>query len=249
MANISQASDWQRYKMVFNDPHQELEPLEKEIAVVEKCLEDLVSSGILPNTAYDKEKMGAMRKAVRDKFDIPWTGITPRMQRLLYAINAIFQPKTMVAMGVFCGNTFISNAGAAVAPGACYEAENLIGLEIRPEEANRARENVAKIAPEGKTEIIAADGLQWLPEFTPTIDLLYLDADGRGGRGKAIYLDLLLASKKNLREGSLILAHNSVNSEKDLEEYLTYVRNPDNCRESVNMIPDDQGLEVSVWKG
>ena len=43
--------------------------------------------------------------------------------------------------GVFCGNTFISNAGAAVGPGACYQARSLVGVEIKPAEAERARVN------------------------------------------------------------------------------------------------------------
>jgi hypothetical protein len=36
----------------------------------------------------------------------------------------------MIAAGIFCGNTFISNAGAAVGPGACYTARELVGLEV-----------------------------------------------------------------------------------------------------------------------
>ena len=36
---------------------------------------------------------------------------------------------------MFCGNTFISNAGAAVGPGAVYEATALVGLEIDPRKA------------------------------------------------------------------------------------------------------------------
>ena len=32
-----------------------------------------------------------------------------RMQRLLYAVNAILEPQNMIAAGVFCGNTFISS--------------------------------------------------------------------------------------------------------------------------------------------
>ena len=94
------------------------------------------------HTEYDHARMLAHRQAVRDLFDIPWTAITPRMQRLIYAINAIVQPENMIAAGVFCGNTFISNAGAAVGPGACYTAKQLIGVEIRPEEAERAERNV-----------------------------------------------------------------------------------------------------------
>ena len=249
MARTYEAEDAHGHKMVWKDPHRELEPLEREIAVVDEALAALVEAGVLPHARYDQSKMLAHRAAVRESFEIPWTAVTPRLQRLLYAINAIARPRVMVAVGIFCGNTFISNAGAAVGPGACYEAERLVGIEIRPEEADRARRNVAGVDPEGRAEIVAADGIPWLREFRSvadkTIDLLYLDADGRGGKGKSIYLDLVRAALPALGEGSIVLAHNSVNSAGDLADYLAFVRGAD-FRESVNVILDDQGLEVGV---
>ena len=113
-------------------------------------------------------------------------------------------------------------------------------------EADRARRNVAAIDPDGRAEIVAADGIAWLHDYDGRVDLLYLDADGRGGKGKSIYLDLLHAAERVLTPGGLVLAHNSVNSADDLADYLKYVRDPRNFRQSVNVILDDQGLEVSV---
>jgi predicted O-methyltransferase YrrM len=168
------------------------------------------------------------------------------MQRLLYAINAIAQPQVMVAVGIFCGNTFISNAGAAIGPGTCYQAQRTVGLEIQAKEADRARRNVLAIDPDRLAEIIAADGIPWLRDVTEPIDLLYLDADGPSGSGKSIYLHMLQAALHALRPGSLVLAHNSVNAARTMHDYLAYVRDPANFRSSANMVVDDQGLEVSV---
>ncbi len=246
MARVFEADGWRRYRMTWREPHRELEPLECETAAVDTALAALVEAGVLPHGRYDADLMLAHRAAVRERFDIPWTAISPRMQRLLYAINAVAQPRVMIAVGIFCGNTFISNAGAAVGPGACYEARRLIGLEVRHEEAGRARRNVSKIDPEGLTEIVAADGIPWLGEFDETIDLLYLDADGSGGEGKSIYLDLIRAALHALCPGSLVLAHNSVNAAGEMADYLEYVRDGADFGESVNVIVDDQGLEVSV---
>jgi len=190
--------------------------------------------------------MLAHRQAVSDLFDIPWTAITPRLQRLLYAINAIVQPENMIAAGVFCGNTFISNAGAAVGPGACYTAKQLIGVEIRPEEAERAERNVRRIDPTGVARVIAEDALDTVANFQELINLLYLDADGRGNKGKGIYLDILEAGYDKMPSGSIVLAHNSANLAKRLEHYLNFVRDPANFRSSVNVIFDIEGLEVSV---
>ena len=80
-----QTDDWDRYRMDYSQPHRALEPLEREIAVVDGALQALCEAGILPHTRYDHAKMLAHRQAVRRVFEIPWTAITPRMQRLLYA--------------------------------------------------------------------------------------------------------------------------------------------------------------------
>ena len=190
--------------------------------------------------------MLAHRQAVQECFEIPWTAITPRTQRLLYAINAIIQPRTMIAAGVFCGNTFISNAGAAVGPGACYTASNLIGVEIVPAEAERAERNVRTIDPTGVARVVAADAVDVVGEFPEEIQLLYLDADGDAARGKGIYLDILGAGYDRMPAGSLVLAHNSINCAERLRHYLDYVRDPAHMRASVNVYVDGEGLEVSV---
>jgi predicted O-methyltransferase YrrM len=233
--------------MEWRDPHRSLEPLEREIAIVDDALAALLAAGVLAHAEYDREKMLAHRAAVGERFEIPWTAITPRMQRLLYAINAIARPDTMIAVGVFCGNTFIANAGAAVGPGACYRASRLIGLEIKPEEAARAARNVAAIDPEGRARILAQDGVPFLRAIDGSVDLLYLDADGASGRGKSIYLDLLEAAQHALRPGSLVLAHNSVNAAAQLTDYLNFVRGSALFSESVNLAVDGEGLEVSQY--
>jgi len=182
------------------------------------------------------------RRAVAEQFEIPWTAITPRMQRLLYAINAVAQPACMIAAGVFCGFTFISNAGAAVGPGACYEARQLIGLEILPEEAARAERNVRRIDPTGTARVLAADAVPFLAEFPDPIHLLYLDADGGPRIGKGIYLTILRACYARLADGAIVAAHNSVNGGARLKPYLSFVRDAANFRESVNVILDGEGL-------
>ena len=237
---------WDTYQMVMHDPHHVLEPLENEIAVVKEALDVLCEAGVLPHTEYDHARMLAHREAVRELFEIPWTAITPRMQRLLYAINAILQPENMIAGGVFCGNTFISNAGAGVGPGACYTARNLIGVEIRGEEAELAERDVRRIDPTGVARVVGADAVQVVSEFAESINLLYVDADGRSGSGKGIYYDIAKAAYPWMPEGAVALAHNSLNGGQPVEAYLEYVRDEAEFRASVNVILDVEGLEVSV---
>jgi predicted O-methyltransferase YrrM len=232
--------------MDYQDPHRALEPPGQEVAVVDAALGALTEAGVLRHTCYDGAKMLAHRQAVRDLFEIPWTAITPRMQRLLYAINAIAQPQNMIAAGVFCGNTFISNAGAAVGPGACYAAQNLVGVEIKPQEAQRAERNVRRIDHTGVARVVAADAVNIVERFVEPIHLLYLDADGDGARGKGIYLDILQACYDRIPSGGIVLAHNSVNAAQRLRYYLDFVRDPAHFRASVNVILDPEGLEVSA---
>jgi predicted O-methyltransferase YrrM len=240
------SDDWNRYRMDYRNPHRVLEPIEKEIGVVDAALKVLTEAGVLPHTNYDHAKMLAHRQAVRDLFEIPWTAISPRMQRLLYAINAILRPRNMIAAGVFCGNTFISNAGAAVGPGSCYTAGQLIGVEIKPEEAAKAERNVKRLDPSGVAQILAADAVTVVASFSEDIHLLYLDANGAGGRGKDIYLDILQAGYARMPSGSVVLAHNSINSAERLKRYLAFVRDSAHFRASVNVVLDPEGLEVSV---
>jgi predicted O-methyltransferase YrrM len=246
MATTFRAPDWDEYRMDYHNPHAELEPLEREVEVVGEALDVLRDAGVLSHTEYDREKMLAHREAVADRFDIPWTAISPRVQRLLYAVNAIVRPANAIAAGVFCGNTFMSNAGAAVGPGACYEAKNLVGVEIKKEEAERAERNVRLVDPTGVARVVAADAVDYVASFEEPIELLYLDADGTGGRGKDIYLDILEAGYDTMPKGSVVLAHNSVNAAERLKGYLEFVRNRDFFSASVNVILDIEGVEISV---
>ncbi|NQU11744.1 hypothetical protein HQ590_13195 [bacterium] len=240
------APDWESYRMDYRAPFRELEPVEREIAVVNDALQVLVAARALPNERYDHAKLAAHRRAVQDRFEIPWSAISPRMLRLLYAINAVHQPAILIAAGVFCGNTFVSNAGAAVGPGACYEARELIGIEIRPAEAARAERNVRTLDPTGVARVVTGDAVPFCRAFTRPIDLLYLDADGDRDRGKGIYLEILESCYGRLPAGALVLAHNSVNGGPQLDRYLAFVRDPHHFRESVNVVLDPEGLEVSL---
>ncbi|MHB8993823.1 MAG: O-methyltransferase [Armatimonadota bacterium] len=246
MALEYRVADWDTYKMDVRNPHAALEPLESEIAVVDECLEFLQQVGVIPHTEYDHQRLLEHRRAVAEQFEIPWTAITHRQQRLIYALNAITQPSVMIAAGIFCGNTFISNAGAAVGPGAFYAARDLVGLEIKPEEAQRAEHNVRKLDPTGVARIVAADAVPFVADYPGEINLLYLDADGDKERGKGIYLEILQAGWDRLPAGSLVLAHNSVNCAERLTQYLQFVRDAGNMPVSVNVILDPEGLEVSV---
>ncbi|MGI5818475.1 MAG: O-methyltransferase [Armatimonadota bacterium] len=239
------ADDWESYVMDTRDPFAALEPIEAEVEVVGEALEALTKAGVIPRGSYDHAAFAAHREAARESFEIPWTAISPRQERLIWALNAIRRPARIIAAGVFCGFTFICNAGAGAGPGAVYEPEDLVGVEIKADEAERARRNVEAFAPNGRARIVAADAVELVADYCGMIDLLYLDADGDRGRGKGIYLEILEAALPHLAPGALVLAHNSVNCAEKLADYLQFVRDPARMAVSVNVILDGEGLEVS----
>lgn len=239
------AEDWDSYAMDTRDPFVALEPVEAETAVVGEALAALKNATIIERASYDRQAFSAHRASVRESFEIPWTAITPRQERLIWALNAIRRPARMIAAGVFCGFTFICNAGAGAGPGAVYEPEDLVGVEIDAEEAERARRNVDALAPESRARIVAADAVRFVTHYCGMIDLLYLDANGDRGRGKGIYLEILEAALPHMAPGALVLAHNSVNCAEKLGDYLAFVRDPENMAASMNVIVDSEGLEVS----
>lgn len=47
MAIEHRSSDWTEYKMVYDDPHRQVEPAEREIATVDDVLAALREQGII----------------------------------------------------------------------------------------------------------------------------------------------------------------------------------------------------------
>jgi len=235
-------------KRIIADPLlDEAENIDKAVAQMRE-LGVLTGPGECNHTSFE-----VLRSAVRRNFKIPWTSITPPMERLLYSISAVNQPRNIVAIGIFCGNTLIWNIGAACGPGRCYSAERLVGVEIESKSAALARANLEKIGVLDSVELLDEDGHETLERADHPIDLLYLDANGAlpgttGPSTKKIYLTLLQRAYDKMPPGALVVAHDTVPEwfVRSAGEYLDFVRDPAHFRESVSVEPDKVGIEVSV---
>ena len=76
-------------------------------------------------------------------------------------------------------------------------------------------------------------------KFFKLFSHLYIDADGA-------YLRIVEVAYDKMPQGSVVMAHNSVNMAGQLKSYLDFVRDSANFHSSVNVIFDIEGLEVSV---
>ena len=223
-----------------------------EVAKVAHTLGELERLGILDGHAYDLDAFARLRAAVREHFEIPWTSITPPMERLLYAVAAVQRPRVVVAIGVFCGNTLVWNVGAADGPGKCCDADRLLGVEIKQGSVDTARKNLAAIGASA-VDIRCEDGHDTLASLGEPIDLLYLDATGSkdeadpARRGKAIYATLLDAAYGRLADGALVIAHDTIPDwfPRQAQHYLDAVRDPTRFRLSAEVRIDEQGIEVT----
>ena len=230
------------------------DPLLDEVENIDKAVAQMRELGVLTGPGEcNHTSFEALRSAVRENFEVPWTSITPPMERLLYSISAVNQPRNIVAIGIFCGNTLIWNIGAACGPGRCYSAERLVGVEIESKSAALARTNLERIGVLDSVELLDEDGHGTLEKVDYPIDLLYLDANGAlpgttGPNTKKIYLTLLQRAYDKMPPGSLVLAHDTLPEwfVRSAGEYLDFVRDPAYFRESISVEPDRVGIEVSV---
>lgn len=222
-----------------------------EVARVDQALAALRARGLVPRTDYDLAAFERLRAAVREHFVFPWTSITPVMERLLYAIGATVQPKSVCCVGIFGGNTLIWNVGAGTGPGQVYEPSELVGCEIVADHVEQARDNFAKIG--APCDIRQEDGHVTVQSLRHAIDLLYLDANGGPHhpdprqRGKRIYTTLLEAAYDYLAPGALIIAHDTVPEwfVRDAGCYFELCRDRSRFAQSVEVRIDEMGVEIT----
>lgn len=158
---------------------------------------------------------------------------------LLYALVRSSNSKHVVEFGTSMGVSTIYLAAALKDNG----GGRLITTEFEPEKIERARANLTTAGLGDFVEFRAGDALESLnSELPDAIDFVFLDG------AKLMYLDVLKLLEPNLRQGSIVASDNT--DHEGLEEFLSYVRNPNNGYVSSGILTarDDQtgGHEISV---
>ncbi len=94
----------------------------------------------------------------------------------------------------------------------------LTSIEIDPQRAETARQNVAKVGLEKTVNVVVGDALAVLPKLEGQYDFIYIDAN------KPDYLKYMEAIEPKLRKGAVVVADNVIVSARAMAGFLDYMR-------------------------
>jgi predicted O-methyltransferase YrrM len=158
--------------------------------------------------------------------------VTPDYGRFLYAVARASKATRIVEFGTSMGVSTLYLAAAIRDNG----GGQLIGSELEPTKAARARSHLEAAGLGDLVEIREGDALQTLKDVGGNIDLALIDG------AWSLYLPVLKLIEPHLRPGAVILAENAFAA-----DYLDYVRDPANGYIAQALpINDGRGNEFAV---
>jgi predicted O-methyltransferase YrrM len=149
------------------------------------------------------------------KYAKNFLNVSMEFGRFLYMCARARRAKRIVEFGTSFGVSTIHLASALIDSG----GGRLIGTELEPEKAERARQNLDDAGVAGLVEIRVGDALETLRNIDGEVDLLFLDG------AVSLYLPVLKLLEPHLRDGAVVIGENAVEQSPG---YLSYVRNPEN---------------------
>jgi predicted O-methyltransferase YrrM len=175
-----------------------------------------------------------------DKQFVPSIG--PIKGKIITGIIQKYKPRNILEVGTLYGYSAILMADTLNGANG-----KVITIEIDKPIADIARRNIADAGLADKIDVIVGNALDVIPRLNSKFDLLFLDA------AKNEYLKYLeLAQKRNLKEGSIIVADNVEISKSEMQDYLEHVRNSRGYRSktietTVEFTPNvKDAMEVSI---
>lgn len=203
LSNVAGFNDYNFHRISLTPPDEKLP--------AETIIGHLADNNIIPNTDGMYDGFDEYRKHIRENYNHGdfFTCIYPEDERLLYAVTKISPPKNAFIAGAYYGYfaiwamKFVKENGGT-----------MILSDVDNEVCELAKLNFEKLGYIDNAKIDCEDAEKLLLTRTEPIDMLILDATGRGDdprpeyRGKRIYGSLLKAAKHLLRKGSVIVIHN-----------------------------------------
>jgi predicted O-methyltransferase YrrM len=161
--------------------------------------------------------------------------VSAEFGRFLYICARARQAKRIVEFGTSFGISTIYLAVALRDGG----GGQLIGTELEPAKAQRARQNLSTAGLADIVEIRVGDALETLRDGVgDSVDLVLLDG------AFTLYLPVLKLLEPHLSPGALVIGENAID---ESGAYLDYVRNPDNGYRTIPLpFAPGRGNEMSV---
>lgn len=174
-------------------------------------------------------------RALYRKYAKNFLSVSAEFGRFLYMCARARRAKQIVEFGTSFGISTIHLACALRDSG----GGRLIGTELEPEKAQRARQNLADAGLGHLVEIRVGDALETLKDdMDREVDLLLLDG------AVSLYLPVLKLLEPHLKDGALVIGENAVEQSPG---YLSYVRNPQNGYLSLGLpFAAGRGNELTV---
>jgi len=115
----------------------------------------------------------------------------------------------------------------------------VVTIEMDPESARLAQQNVQKAGFANRIEVHIGNALSVIPRMNDSFDMVFLDAT------KDEYLEYLKLSENKLKRGGVVFAHNVKMFAHEMRDYLDYVRNSGRyASEYIDLVFD--GVEIST---
>jgi predicted O-methyltransferase YrrM len=152
-----------------------------------------------------------------------------------YLVDAIkkFNVKRVLEVGTLIGYSAILMAKNLPEDG------RVVTVEINPESARVAKENVSEAGLADRIEVHIGDALTLIPGLDGVFDMVFLDAT------KSEYLDYLKLSENKLKKHGAVFADNVKMSAYEMRDYLDYVRNSGKYESEYVDVGFD-GVEIST---
>jgi caffeoyl-CoA O-methyltransferase len=116
---------------------------------------------------------------------------------------------------------------------------HLTSIEYDPARARTAAENIRRAGLADVVTVVPGDAFKEIPKVAGEFDFVFLDAWKRDYKR---FYDLVLP---RLRPRGLFLAHNVVNKQTEMRDFLTAIQNEANVYTSI-VSPGSEGMSVTV---
>lgn len=159
--------------------------------------------------------------------------VGPHKGQILVETIRRVKPKHVLEVGTLVGYSAILMAKEL------ESKAHLITIEIHPDEAKIAQENIRRAKVPPSIDVIVGNAIEVIPKLTGKFDMVFIDAE------KGEYQEYLQLVEHKLHKGSIIIADNAGIFADEMRDYLDYVRS--SGKYSSKYVPMGQdGLEVSV---